>query len=320
MAERIAILIDCDTGVDDALALMLAAHSPGLEILGVTTVAGNISSAQAARNARFVLRQVGQGEVPVVRGAAVSLGGREPVAVPHIHGIDGLGGIGPPAQADSLAEIDSSGSATDFILDWARKLGPRLTIAATGPLTNLALALRADPAAMRAVGRLVVMGGALRLAGNVTPRAEFNSHCDPRAFAEVMSFGVPITLFPLDVTQTVELRADRFDRVQGVCAAKIDFIRRMSATYRGFHRETRGGVDGCYVHDALTIAWLLEPSLAMLESGRVGVELAGPSLGRTTWTLDEQGHVQTAIRFDAAGFFRLFWRTLGRTLPGSLLG
>ncbi len=173
---------------------------------------------------------------------------------------------------------------------------------------------------MRSVGRLVVMGGALRLAGNVTPRAEFNSHCDPRAFAEVMNFGVPVTLFPLDVTQTVELRADRFHEVRDVSASKMDFIRRMSATYRAFHRQTRGGVDGCYVHDALTIAWLLDPNLATLEMGRVSVALDGPSLGRTNWTPDERGHVQAAIRFDAKEFFRLFWRTLARTLPGSLLG
>src|SRR5690349_1031940 len=128
-AER-PILIDCDTGVDDALALLLAAHCPQLKILGVTTVAGNISSAQAARNTAFVLRQVGRTDVPVIRGSAVSLSGREPVAVPHIHGIDGLGGINTSSADESPPEPEPEESAIDFILSWARKLERELTIVA----------------------------------------------------------------------------------------------------------------------------------------------------------------------------------------------
>lgn len=317
MPPDVPILIDCDTGVDDALALMLAAHSPQLKILGVTTVAGNISSAQAASNTAYVLRQSGRGDVPVLRGAPVSLGGREPVAVPHIHGVDGLGGCNPSAISEPATNARIETSAIDCIVDWASRLKNQLTIVATGPLTNIALAIRSDPRAMRSVGRFVVMGGALRLGGNVTPRAEFNSHCDPLAFSEVMSFGIPITLFPLDVTQTVELRASMFDETQNVPPATVNFIRRISATYRAFHCSTRGGIDGCYVHDALTIAWLLDPTLATLERGRVTVDLAGEDIGRTHWTPDPAGHVDTAIRFDSDGFFRLFWGALATQSFGS---
>jgi inosine-uridine nucleoside N-ribohydrolase len=134
-----------------------------------------------------------------------------------------------------------------------------------------------------------------------------------------MNFGVPITLFPLDVTQKVEMRASMFDEVRNVARKKVDFIRRMSATYRAFHCSSRGGVDGCYVHDALTVAWLLDPTLAQLERGRVTVDLAGDDVGRTHWTPDPAGNVDTAIHFDSERFFRLFWGALGRKNESSLL-
>jgi inosine-uridine nucleoside N-ribohydrolase len=316
MPDETPILIDCDTGVDDALALMLAAHSPELSILGVTSVAGNISSAEAALNSSYVLRQVGRPDVPVVSGAAVSLGGREPDPVPHIHGPDGLGGVRPGAFPSAVHR--GAGSATDFILSLAREMSGKLTIVATGPLTNIALALRADPRAMRSVGRLIVMGGALRVLGNITPHAEFNVHCDPLAFGEVMSFGIPTTLFPLDVTETVTLLTGDLDLSRGISAAKLKFLRDISDVYRQFHRTTCGA-DGCYVHDALTIAWLIDPSLATLERGRVEVETAGKRVGKTHWTADANGHIDAAVAFDGKRFFDLFWRSLSRKIDGSLL-
>lgn len=316
MPDALPILIDCDTGVDDALALMLAAHAAGLRILGVTSVAGNVSSADAALNSAYVLRQVGRGDVPVVRGAAVSLGGREPEPVPHIHGPDGLGGVrggGWPAAVHQGPQ-----AAVDCLLSNAQELAGGLTIVATGPLTNVALAIRANPAVMRSVGRLVIMGGALDVPGNVTPHAEFNVHCDPLAFAEVMSFGIPITLFPLDVTETVTLLTDDLDRARGIAPALLTFLHEMSQVYRAFHRTTCG-VDGCYVHDALTVVWLIDPSLAKLRRGRVRVETAGKQPGRTRWIADPDGNVDAAITFDGKRFFELFWQSLAQIPDGSLL-
>jgi purine nucleosidase len=316
MATAVPILIDCDTGVDDALALMLAAHSPELSIPGVTTVAGNISSAEAALNSAYVLRQVGRPDVPVVSGAAVSLGGREPRPVPHIHGSDGLGGVRPVEFSGGTKS--NAVDATDFIVSHARRLAGGLTIVATGPLTNVALAMRADPRATKSVGRLVVMGGALRVPGNITPHAEFNVHCDPLAFQEVMSFGIPTTLFPLDVTETVTLLTSDLSSAPGKRISMLSFLRDISAVYRTFHRTTCG-IDGCYVHDALTVAWLIDPSLAKLERGTVQVETAGKRIGKTHWTADADGHVDAAIAFDGKRFFELFWRSLSRKLDGSLL-
>ena len=316
MGAAVPILIDCDTGVDDALSLMLAAHSPELSILGVTTVAGNISSAEAALNSTYVLRQVGRPDVPVVSGAAASLGGREPDPVPHIHGSEGLGGVRPielPGGGKSNAA-----DAIDFIVSHARRLAGGLTIVATGPLTNIALALRSDPRAMKSIGRLVVMGGALRVPGNITPHVEFNVHCDPLAFQEVMSFGIPTTLFPLDVTETVTLLTSDLASATGVRTSMRSFLRDISAVYRRFHRTTCG-IDGCYVHDALTVAWLIDPSLAKLQRGRVRVETAGKQVGKTHWTADPSGHIDAAIAFDSKRFFELFWRSLARKLAGSLL-
>jgi purine nucleosidase len=316
MPESIPILIDCDMGVDDALALMLAAHSPALSMLGVTTVAGNISSADAALNSAYVLREVGRPDVPVVRGAAVSLDGREPEPVPHIHGPDGLGGV---RAAACLSAVDPvAEAAIDFILSHARRLSDKLTIVATGPLTNIALAIRADPRAMGSVGGLVVMAGALRVPGNITPHAEFNVHCDPLAFREVMRFGIRVTLFPLDVTETVTLLTTDLRPSCGLSPGKLKFLREISGVYRQFHRTTCG-VDGCYVHDALTVAWLIDPSLATLERGRIRVEMAGQHIGKTHWARDASGHVDAAIAFDGKRFFELFWRSLSRKLDGSLL-
>ena len=316
MGAGVAVLIDCDTGVDDALALMLAAHSPELSMLGVTTVAGNISSAEAALNSAYVLRQVGRPDVPVVHGAAMSLSGREPDPVPHIHGADGLGGV--RSVASPTGAKSETADAIELIVSHARRLGGALTIVATGPLTNIALAIRADPSAMRSVGRLVIMGGALRVPGNITPHAEFNVHCDPLAFGEVMGFGIPVTLFPLDVTETVTLLTGDLDLSRGISAAKLKFLRDISDVYRQFHRTTCG-VDGCYVHDALTIAWLIDPSLAKLQRGRVRVETAGKRVGKTHWTADPSGHIDAAIAFDGKRFFDLFWQSLSRKLDGSLL-
>lgn len=316
MGAGIPILIDCDTGVDDALALMLAAHSPALSILGVTSVAGNISSAEAALNTAYVLRQVGRPDVPVVRGAAVSLGGREPEAVPHIHGPDGLGGV-RPVDFPGCAKLHPA-DATEFIVSHARHLGGELTIVATGPLTNIALALRADSRAMQSVGRLVIMGGALRVPGNITPQAEFNVHCDPLAFEEVMGSGIPITLFPLDATETVTLLTADLKPSCGLSPGKLKLLTKISGIYREFHRATCD-VDGCYVHDALTIAWLVDPSLARLERGRVRVETAGKQIGKTHWTADPNGHIDSAIAFDGKRFFELFWHSLARKVNGSLL-
>ena len=207
-----------------------------------------------------------------------------------------------------------------FLLEMARTHEDRLTIVATGPLTNLALAAREDPAALRKVGRVFVMGGAVERGGNVTEFAEFNVHCDPEAYGVLFEAGIPLTLFPLDVTQEVVLARSDLARSglassSGVEPARLSLIRDMTDRYMSFHAG-RNQIDGCYVHDALPVASLIEPSLFQYRRGEVIVDAARtPERGSLRWSgPGEEGYAaDVALEVDAKRFFEVFWNVLGRT-------
>ncbi|MFQ5778856.1 MAG: nucleoside hydrolase, partial [Terriglobia bacterium] len=197
------IALDVDTGVDDALALMLALRSPELRLEAVTTVAGNCPVHFATRNTRLVL-DVAQApaELPVAQGAACPLA-RKLTTAGEVHGSDGLGNVTGvyPAPKHPLAAQD----APALLLETIKRLGAELTLVATGPMTNLEQAVRRDREAFRRVGEIVQMGGALRVPGNTSETAEFNLYVDPEAAAAVLATGVPLRLVPLDVTQQAVL-------------------------------------------------------------------------------------------------------------------
>ncbi|MEV8069048.1 nucleoside hydrolase [Streptomyces sp. NPDC085995] len=202
------VIIDCDTGVDDALALLFAVRHPGLDLRAVTCVAGNTDVDQVVRNTLTVLEQAGSPPVPVARGAERPL--IEPVRTAHhVHGHDGMGDLGLPAPRRRAADVDAVTLLRREILASPRPV----TLIPTAPLTNIALLLRTHPEVTRNIERIVFMGGAVG-AGNATAVAEFNVWHDPEAAAILLTAGVPITMYGLDVFQRVIVPAQDVRRLR----------------------------------------------------------------------------------------------------------
>ena len=290
------ILLDCDPGHDDAIALLLALGSNELELRGVTTVAGNQTLEKTTANAIRVLELAGRGDIPVAAGADRPLV-RDPRVAADVHGETGLDGPDlPPPQADPSPE-----HAVDFLAE--RIEGT--TLVATGPLTNVALLLARHPQARP--DRIVLMGGAIA-EGNVTPAAEFNIWADPEAAHRVFTSGLEVTMVGLDVTHKALVSSAEAERLRAagrigrVVAELLDF-------YGGFHRATYGW-DGSPIHDAVAMAHAFRPG--MVETRHVGVKVdCGEELGRGRTNCDLRGRVgweanaHVGVDIDADGFVRL---------------
>jgi inosine-uridine nucleoside N-ribohydrolase len=284
------ILLDCDPGHDDAIALLLALASPEVELRGVTTVAGNQTLAKTTANAIRVLELVNRGDVPVAAGADRPLV-REPFVASYVHGETGLDGPElPPPRAHPVEE-----HAVDFL---AGKLAPGVVLVATGPLTNVALLLDRTDARPE---RIVLMGGSICL-GNVTPAAEFNVWADPEAADHVFRRGLDVTMVGLDVTHKALVEADPFrelGRVGRVVAEWLDF-------YSLFHRETYGFA-GSPIHDAVAVAHVIRPDLLETVERHVAVDTESELCrGRTVVDLwrrtRNEPNAQVAVDIDADPF------------------
>ncbi len=189
------IIIDTDPGIDDAVAILLALASPEIEVLGLVAVAGNLPLAVTERNTRAIVELAGRPEIPVYAGCPRPMG-RPLLTAERVHGDTGLGGLALPPPA--IAARPEHG--VDFLIETLRQAAPgSITLCALGPLTNIAVALVMAPEIAAGIAELVLMGGAARVPGNVTPAAEFNIHVDPYAAALVFDSGLPITMVPLDV-------------------------------------------------------------------------------------------------------------------------
>jgi inosine-uridine nucleoside N-ribohydrolase len=275
------VLIDTDGGVDDALAIALALVSPELSVTGITTVAGNIPVDIATRNVFTVLEAVSPDVCPpVAQGAAAPLS-RALVTASEVHGADGLGNITTSRRPDVSLKYPSPKvtlsdlAAVDFIIREVREHGKALTIVTIGPLANIAEAIGKDPDTMRQVGEIVIMGGAFRRYGNVSPVAEFKIFVDPEAAAIVAEFDVPKVFVPLDVTEQVKMmRSDIESRSASTPTPLLEFLRDVSSFYMDFHREN-DGFDGCYMHDPTTIAAVIDQSLVTRVPAEVHVECRG---------------------------------------------
>ena len=297
------ILLDCDPGHDDAIALMLACASPEVELLGVTTVAGNQTLEKTTANAIRVLELAGRGEVPVAAGSPRPLV-RGRVVAANVHGETGLDGPDLPPPQGSPVEAH----AVDFLaehLDGA-------VLVATGPLTNVALLLARYPDARPE--RIVLMGGAIA-EGNVTPAAEFNVWADPEAAARVFGSGLDVTMVGLDVTHRALLTGAHAERLRGsggignVVAELLDF-------YGVFHRRVYG-FDGSPVHDAVALAHVIDPSLLRVERLNVRVDCESELCrGRTVvdvWRRTGlEPNAQVAVEIDADAFLELLLQRLAR--------
>lgn len=262
------IVVDCDTGVDDALALLYLTRQPQVDIVAVGCVHGNVPVVSVARNSLQVLALAGRGDIPVAVGAARPLAQALHTSEP-VHGGDGLGGAAREHQATAAA-----GSAAEQLVRLARQRPGELSVLATGPLTNLALALLIEPGLPLLVRQVVVMGGAFSVPGNITPHAEANIFHDPEAAALVMEADWPLTVVGLDVTMATILGEHRLERLQRSASPRAQFSWQALQFYLDVY-EQRLGRRGCPVHDALAAAILVHPELAISDRVPVHVELHG---------------------------------------------
>lgn len=270
------IVIDCDPGIDDMVALLVACASPEVDLLGVTTVAGNVDVGTGTANALSVLAAAGRGDVPVARGCARPLV-REPQQVDApAHTGGGLGGA--PFPAPDAAAVDEH--AVEMLARLIGGSAQPVTLVAVGPLTNVALLYALYPAVAARLDRLVVMGGSIG-PGNMTPAAEFNIWCDPEAAYRVLTNPglprpVPATMVGLDVTQRTVLGPAEREQIRGfgplgeLVAAALD----------GYQHGLPGG--GVPVHDAVAVVEAIRPGLVTLEAATIEVDFGhGPGIGNT---------------------------------------
>jgi inosine-uridine nucleoside N-ribohydrolase len=298
----VKILLDCDPGHDDAIALLLALASPEVELVGVTTVHGNQTLAKTTTNALKLLEFVGRTDVPVAAGADRPLR-REAFVAEYVHGESGMDG--PALPQPTTAPLDEH--AVDFIARTVTESAEPVALVPTGPLTNIGLFLARHPDAAARVERIVLMGGAIG-EGNVTPAAEFNIWCDPEAADRVFSSGLDVTMVGLDVTHraifgpepTARLKAA--GRVGAMVAELLEF-------YGRFHKQSYGW-DGSPIHDAVAMAHAFRPGILETVHTGVRVDCEG-ELGRGRTNVDLRGRVgwepnaHVAVDIDAGAFVEL---------------
>ena len=296
------IILDCDPGHDDAIALLLALASPEVELLGVTTVHGNQTLEKTTINALKLLEFVDRTDIPVAAGASVPFS-REPYIAEYVHGKSGMDGPTlPEPKTKPVAR-----HAVDFIAETLLASGEPVTIVPTGPLTNIALFLAMHPDAAQKVDRVVLMGGAYG-EGNVTPAAEFNIWVDPEAAARVFQSGLDVTMIGLDVSHqaifgpepTAQIKAA--GRVGAMVAELLEF-------YGRFHKQSYGW-EGSPIHDAVAMTHVIKPGI--VETVHVGVRVdCGEELGRGRTNCDLRGRVgwesnaHVGVGIDADAFISL---------------
>jgi len=302
---RQRVILDVDTGVDDALAIMLAVRSPELEVLGITTVSGNVPVTRCTANTLLVLEVLEASNIPVVSGATGPLA-RGPFTAVEVHGGDGLGNVATryPAPTRQAAQ-----GAVEFLLETIRCFPGELTLVASGPLTNVAMAIRENRETMHSLHGITVMGGTIRVPGNVGPTTEFNFAVDPEAAAIVLEAGLPIRLVPLDVTEQVVLSRETVERAKGF--GKLQgFIHDMTAATMTFHREHEG-FDGMFLHDPLAVGVVADRSLVRVQPMAVTIERRGElTSGMAVVDLRRRSRAtptaDVCMEVDAARFLHIF--------------
>ncbi|WP_342358817.1 nucleoside hydrolase [Terrarubrum flagellatum] len=306
------IIIDCDPGVDDSAAILLALASPELDVLGLSVVGGNVPLAATTRNACKIAELAGRPKLPIYAGCP------GPLVRPQIFGkyvhIGAFSDELLPPPAIPLAE----GHAVQFIVREAcaaAAKGETITLCCMAPLTNVALALLHDEQAQRGIDRIVMMGGAFSALGNRAPWAEFNILADPHAAEIVFTSGVPVVMMPLDVTFQALMTEDHLARLRRLGGAPAKALASLiSAFDRSDH--ARFGRPGGPLHDATVIAWLLRPDLFKGRPAAVGVATQGVTSGHTYADFYGKGdrpiNAEVMQNIDAEGFFDLLIERLSR--------
>ena len=301
------IILDCDPGHDDAIALLLALASPDVELLGVTTTYGNQTLEKTTANALRVLELAERADVPVAAGAERPLE-RELVVAAHVHGESGLDGPALPEPTTEPVELD----AVAFTAVLVGESATHVTLVTTGPLTNVARYLAAHGADN--IERIVLMGGAIG-EGNITPAAEFNVWCDPEAAQAVFHSGVDVTMIGLDVTHQAIVGPAVTERLRS--AGRIGrFVAELNDYFSRYHRETYGW-NGAPIHDAVALASVLEPGLLRTRHVNVEVEVES-ELCRGRTVVDRWGrtarpaNAHVGIEVEVDRFFDLLVERIAR--------
>jgi inosine-uridine nucleoside N-ribohydrolase len=305
VSERVPLVLDVDTGTDDALALAYAIASPEIELVAITTVAGNVDVEKTTANTLSVLDWLGAGDVPVHRGAS------RPLVRPHrdaiyFHDEGGLGGARLPTSTRPVG-ADRGPAA---LIRLARQRPGELTLVALGPLTNLAIALNVEPRLPELLKSVVIMGGAYSVPGNTTPAAEFNILVDPEAANQVFAASFPtLTAVGLDVTEQVALTRDDWNAVN-----MGSYLPRTAALLREVGRSafSKLGRDQFALHDPLSVAAAIDPSLIAVRELAIAVDTVEPELGRTR--IAGPGTVRVAASVDFVRALEEFRRTVGLPL------
>jgi purine nucleosidase len=310
------VLIDTDTGIDDAMAVVYALNEPRLEVVGLTSVFGNVSVELTTANTLQILELLDRRDIPCAAGAACGLTGDPPNFAPYVHGDDGVGNAAarfPPPTLEPTGE-----SAAELIVRLAREHAGELYLAPIGPLTNVALALALEPKLTTLVKGVVWMGGVVQGPGNVTPVAEADAVHDPEAAQAVLAADWPVTLVGLDVTDVTLLTEADFVRIERSDTVSARYLAEITPFYMDFYSNVLG-FRACATHSALTVALIAHPQLVCKEiEVPVAVELHG-SLTRGMTVADRRGggdrgarqmlvghRVRIPLEVDSRGFIELF--------------
>ena len=294
MVQPIKIIIDTDPGVDDAIAILMALAAPEIEVVGLTTVGGNVPLARTTRNALALLQAAGRSDIPVAKGASQPLRGRFTYA-PQFHGPGGLSHRLPEPAVGPIGE-----GAVDLLSDRLTREPGETVLVALGPLTNIALLLRDRPAALEQARNIVVMGGAVNTPGNVTPRAEFNFYSDPAAAEYVLSSGLPITVVDLAACRQVGI-----SREQALGLRSEHPIGRLTLDllHGWFNKEPSRQRFEFY--DPLAMAVALEPAIATVTKVDLDIGLEENESWGETSESGGPGEISLLRQVDSARFFGL---------------
>ncbi|MED3962497.1 nucleoside hydrolase [Niallia taxi] len=303
------LILDVDTGIDDAIGILLAVKSKKFDLLGITTVNGNVSLDAATVNTCKILDLLEETEIPVIKGAETPLF-REPFFEHRIHGEDGLGGALKDIPARNVA---SDGFAPDFIINSILSFSGEVTLVCTGPLTNLALAVKKCPQITKHVKKVIFMGGVVKGVGNITPTAEFNAYVDPEAAKIVLQAGFPaIVQVGLDVTRKALLTKEHISKLKNEKLAS--YIEESTRDYQEKY-YSRYGVHACAMHDPLAVGIAINNTIAVTEKHYVDVETKselcdGQLVCDFQNRLNKQPNLEVCLEVDAEAFFTMFIKIL----------
>jgi purine nucleosidase len=310
---RRKVIIDCDPGQDDAVALFLALSSPDeLDVLGITTVAGNVPLELTQRNARMMCDIARRRDMAVYAGCDRPMQ-IDPITAEYIHGNTGIDGVDVFEPETPLQEQH----AVDFIIETLLDAEDEsVTLVPTGPMTNIATAIRREPAVLDRVEHIVAMGGAMREGGNRSPSAEFNVLADPHAADVVYNCGRPVTAMGLDVTHQVLSTRERVARILALGNPVAEATAGMLSFFHRYDTK-KYGTEGAPLHDPCTVAWLLRPELFKTRRCNVSVEKESQlTIGHTAvdfWHVtDRPLNVDWTYEVDADGFYDLLIERIGR--------